>query len=311
MLAGLLSILLCVNEPEHELTGYFLNNKTKNHVILDRESDKTTISIAATGFGYYAWAIAAEDGTIPKETASEWISKSIDYVLEQNPKANHGWLYHFLDNNGKPKFNNEISSVDTAIFYLGAKKAATRLNDQILLNKINNIIDKIDNEWMMTNGDQNPNKKLFSHGLNGSVWLNSDWDEHNEGILLYKLFNIEFKPTKFEPNLPLFVYYYIDCFFPCEENNKNINVAIDWQIKNYGYCGVTACDGPNGYSINNKNIISPLSLWACSKVSPKAAESLAKMKYNKLTPSYDIKSNWAAKDKVGIDFGSCLMMLKN
>jgi len=293
------------------LVDFFIENKTSNYCVLDRRSDKTTVSVAATGFGYYAWAVAEE--VLGHRTVVDWIRKSISHIMSKMPAKNRGWLYHFIDPEGNPKFNEEVSSIDTAIFWLGARRAANKLKDPELKVEIEEQIKKIDIQWMQTNNGQQPEKKLLSHGLfwegDEPIFIGINWDCYNEGWLLYKLFNISFTPQRTEYSLPLFVYYYLTCFYPEEKLfQDNLRAAVLWQINNYGYCGVTACDGPNGYSVNDPNVISPLSVWACSSIK-EAADFLGKIPHDKTTPAYCRYGTWSASDRIGIDDGSCLMMI--
>jgi hypothetical protein len=145
---------------EQVLVNYFIKNQTKYHTVLDRASDPNTVSIASTGFGYYAWVIAVEDGTITREQAINWINSSIDFVLKTNPSKNRGWLYHFTDVEGNPKFTKEVSSVDTAIYYLSAREAARRLKDEPLIQRIETCISKIDMRWMYSDETY----PYFNHG---------------------------------------------------------------------------------------------------------------------------------------------------
>lgn len=302
-------VLLCPFKDEHVLINFFIDNQTQQHCVLDRQSDKTTISVAATGFGYYAWAVGVEEGLLERQKVLDWINASIDYVVSRTPAKNRGWLFHFLDPDGNPKFNKEVSTIDTTLFWLGARKAAAKLADKTLIDKVEGQIKKIDKQWMLTNN------KRFSHGLiwedDKPVFIKHEWDDYNEGFLIYKLFDVSFTPRQTTHSLPLFVYYYLTCFYPDEKLfQDNLKEAVGWQIKNYGYCGVTACDGPDGYVVNDPDVISPLSVWACSMISKEALDYLKKLPCNKTTPAFSHSKCWQAADRLGIDDGSCLMMLK-
>src|SRR5262245_24949499 len=71
-----------VRPPDHVehgvriLIDYFLSEQTPRHLILDRSSDRSTVSVSATGFGYFAWAVAAEDGLLDRSSAIHWINES-------------------------------------------------------------------------------------------------------------------------------------------------------------------------------------------------------------------------------------------
>jgi hypothetical protein len=137
-----------VGHGERALIDYFLTHQTPRHLVLDRSSDRSTVSVAATGFGYFAWAVAVEDGLLDRAAAIRWMNESIDFVVGTNPAKNRGWLYHWTDPEGRPKLNGEVSSIDTVLFWGGAQRAADKLNDPGLIRKVTGGIDAIDRRWM-------------------------------------------------------------------------------------------------------------------------------------------------------------------
>lgn len=304
MIAVILAMMLSFNDSEKPLADYFI----ANHVgigVLDRESDRNTISVAATGFGMCCWAISAQRGYLSHQEALERINKAFDQTIASNPERNRGWFYHFTDTKGLPVMGGEVSSIDTVLFYEGAKKAAKLLDDADLLKKINDQIAKVDVKWMQKDG-------LFSHGLHWvndeAVFLPTQWDHYSEGVLIYRLFDIPYTPTETHPNLPLFVYYYPLCFYDEPEMVRLLMEAVAYQKKEYGHWGKTACDGPHGYACNEHNVISPLSIWAVEFYVPEASEVLAKLPVLPQSPSYHLTSGYVSKDRIGIDVGSCLIL---
>jgi hypothetical protein len=159
---------------------------------------------------------------------------------------------------------------------------------------------------MMKNG-------LFCHGAmwsnNGHSFLGPLWDTNSEGVLVYKLFNVPFKPLDVRYDLPLFVYFYPLCFYNDCELEEHLHKAVDWQFDKYGHCGVTACHGPFGYQINDSSIISPVSLFGISRLSKKADSFLNKLPVHKTTVGYCVRNGWRSRDKYGIDYGSALLLL--
>jgi hypothetical protein len=306
-----------VGHGERALIDYFLTHQTPRHLILDRSSDRSTVSVAATGFGYFAWAVGVEDGLLDRSAAIRWMNESIDFVVGTNPAKNRGWLYHWIDPEGCPKLNGEVSSIDTVLFWGGAKRAADKLNDPGLIRKVADGIAAIDRRWMQTNDGRRPDKKLFSHGLVWSgdgtdAFFDADWDEHySEGVLVYRLLG-EPPPTRTVAlGLPLFVYYYPLCLFPDDPDYRaTLRAAVKWQLSAYGHCGMTACDGPCGYAVGDAGVVSPLSVWACSAVSDEARAFLGRMRHDRTTPSYSVDGTWVANVRIGIDDGSTLMMLR-
>jgi hypothetical protein len=289
---------------EKQLADYFV----ENHVgvgILDRESNRQIISVAASGFGMACLAISADRGYIAEAEAIQRINEIFDRTLEANPEKNKGWLYHYTDTEGNPAFGGEVSSIDSALFYLGARASAEILGDKEFEDKVNDKIRKVDTSLMM-------NGKLFLHGfhwIDGEpAYLPTCWDHYSEGVLIYSLFNKPYDPVEVHYDLPLFVYYYPLCFYNEPEMISSLQKAVKYQQEHYGYWGKTACDGPNGYACNEEDVVSPLSVWAVGGYVTGAEEMLRRIPVSRDTPAYHWKNGWVANDRVGIDLGSCLML---
>ena len=306
-----LLILLALSSVDDEasLEQYFLRNVTAHKMVLDRESDKSTVSVAATGFGYYAWAVAARRGRLSREAAIAWMDESLTFVQQTSPKKNRGWLYHFTDPEGRPKFDGEVSSIDTALFFLGARKAAQTLGDARLSRRVEEMIAAVEVAYMLAPGQE----RYFSHCF---YWEGGrrrfsayTWDDYSEGVLLYRLFNKDFKPRQVRYDLPLFVYYYPLCFYDDPGAASALCKAVEHQLRAHGACGITACDGPGGYCVNDPRIISPLALWAVSRYSEPAATFLRDCPHPRTTPSYCRHTGRVMADRIGIDCGSTLMLV--
>lgn len=302
-----LSLLVVTpQDDEAQLVGYFLKNVTEHKMVLDRESDCTTVSIAATGFGYNAWVYAVRRGLMPRQRAVAWMNESLDFVQKTNPTKNRGWLYHFTDPRGRPKFYSEVSSIDTAIFYAGAHKAALDLDDEFLRKKVDRMIAAVDVNLLLDNG-------YFHHGWlwveDRRVVFTSVWDSNSEGVILYRLFHVEFTPRFVRYDLPLFVYYYPLCFFDDPELEETLCKAVQYQLKTHGVVGITACDGPQGYCVGDPRVISPLAVWAASRYSEQARDYLGHLKVPRVLPSLALTTRKEFWDRLGIDVGSTLMVV--
>ena len=297
------------NTNEVRLVNNFLAARTEKCWTLDRLSRRGVVSCAATGVGFYAYAVAAKRGLIPKETAVAWIRNGFDAMLEVNPKKNCGWLYHFVDTSGKNVWDSEISSIDSVIFYASAEKAARLLQDQDLLNHILAAKSKID-LFLMTDKDG-----IFYHSfewdnlrLIQSKWK---WTAYNEGILIYKYFGKPFKTDKpVEYALPLFVFYYPLAFYEERQWVDHLGKAIDFQVTQTGRFGYTALDGQYGYTINSPYFVSPLAVYSCDRYFPdKVRWQLSQYNVDPLTPSMSINKQWQSQDKVMLDQGIALMLV--
>ena len=266
MFCLIVSLAVCANpNVEDHLDSYFVVYRGSNGLIQDRATTPNIFSIPATGFGMDVWAIMAKDGKMPKAQALQLINRALDFAEYKNQKKNRGWLYHFVDGNGLPRLNSEVSTIDTAIFFLGAKQAAERLGDQKLRDRVSRAIAEIDGKWMMANS---PSQKLFCHGLhwekNRAVFIAQEWGDNSEGVLVYRLFGIPFKPVYSRLDLPLFVYYFPMCFLAKEEFLPSLKAAINYQKTFFGHSGITATDTETGYEAYPQNHISPLCLYAIS-----------------------------------------------
>lgn len=292
---------------ERYLAEYFLRYRTAQGMVQDRETDPRTISCAATGFGFHAWAVASDKGMISRRQAVAWINTGLDHVERTTPPKNRGWLFHFTDPDGRPLMSEEVSTIDTALFYLGARSAARRLGDPELALRVEAMIARIDYRWMMDG-------QYFSMGCywdgENPAFLASHWNDYNEGVLLYRTFCLNFRPRKTSYNLPLFAYYYPLCFYPGDTDySGHLDRAIDYQLEKYGVVGVTACDGPDGYQIGRPDIVSPLAVYAASRWSDRARKELVRIPYGRLTPAYQRNSTWVGRTRLGIDEGSTLMAI--
>lgn len=137
--------MLCAASPELTFIKYFNENRTETGLVLDRNSNKTICSVACSGFDMDVQAISNPQTAIPK------IRQTLKTIRTTNPKSNRGWLFHFIDPQGKPIPGTEVSTIDTAIFYAGALQASKRLKNKDLTEEVNQDIHKIDIKWMIEN----------------------------------------------------------------------------------------------------------------------------------------------------------------
>jgi hypothetical protein len=303
------ALLLLGGAEETPLVNYFFECRTTTGLVLDRDSRNDFVSCAATGFGMNAWAIAAQENRIDKKTAILYIQTAFETTVSRNPQKNRGWLYHFTNLDGTPKQfrrgESEVSSIDTVLFYLNAEQAARRLDAKDLSKRIAEEKVKIDVSWMMRGG-------YISHGFrwNGEKceWINDIWDENSEGVLAYRFFNIPFKPKRIRYDLPLFTYFYPVCFFDDPVYVADLQKAVEYQRKNYGYWGWTACDGPDGYQSHDRKVISPIAIWGLERFVNDGDEELKRWNVSKTTCGYHVEKKWASRDRLAIDYGSCLVL---
>lgn len=304
------ALSLLVGSPDvQRLVDYFSDFRSDTGLTQDRASDTQVYSTAASGFSMAVHARRAEAGQIARDQAVRMVGQTIDTLVKKNPAKNRGWLYHFTDKDGNPAKCQEVSTIDTAIFYASARQAGRLLKDDALNKKIDALIDQVDVRWMVQNS---PSKARICHGLhwlNGtdtSVFIPHEWDDYNEGVIAYKLFGLPFTPRRVDYNLPLFVYYYPLVFDPNNQEIKNhLRKALDYQRENLGHQGTTSGDTAHGYAFFPADYFSPLALFACQSVFPdvKIPDGLPPT-LHMVNP----KTRWTSHDRVGIDEGVAALL---
>jgi hypothetical protein len=310
-----LALLIALFFPpriEEKPLNYFLENRTERCWVLDRSSNKQVTSVAASGFGMASWAIAAQEGRITRIQALEWINRCLDETMAVNGE-NHGWLYHFTDLSGKPTYYKGVSSIDSALFYLGARSAAYRLGDKDLIAKVEGLIACVDRDFMLSKGGTRSDKSYFCHGFfweeGKPKFMAYDWgDEYSEGVLLYRLFNMSYAPKRVSETLPLFVYYYPLCFYREQPMIDLLGRVIDRQVQEHGIVGFTACDGPGGYGVMQADVISPLAVASCEPFHADKVKTVwERVAVSKTTPALQLKTGWVSEDRIGIDDGAYVL----
>jgi hypothetical protein len=295
-------LLLLISLILPQLYDYYPKNRLPNGLVLDRESNRDLVSIAATGFGLYASALECENKSPRREEAIAEFNRTLDTIKRITPAFNRGWLYHFMDASGNPTPGTEVSTIDSALFWLSAQRGATLLRDQSLIDRVNREISLIDVDFMLSP------RGFFYHGFyQCGTTIQCEWDELSEGVLLYKLFNVDFKPLKVKYNLPLFVYYYPLAFYEDEDTMGHLRKAIDWQLVHYQYFGISACDSDEGYVDFNENVVSPLAILSTLRYDERA--QLEYQKYS-LFGSTNLKTGWRSTDRIGIDWLMTFILLK-
>lgn len=304
--AIILAGFLLFPTEEVRLINNFLQTRTEKCWTLDRMSNKTMISVAATGTGFYAYAVASKRGIVSRDTARQWIRTGFDSMLAAN-SGNDGWLYHFLDPCGNPYKNTEISVLDTVIFYAAAEKAAKLLEDKELIEHILTCKAKI-NLAIVTDEDG-----YFYHGFaveDGSrKLLRSKYKNYSEGVFIYKYFDRPFKPVVINYDLPLFCYVYPLAFYQSKDWVNHLGKAIAFQLDQTGRFGYSATDSPGGYSVNSPYILSPLHIKCCERFFPvETGKMLAKLNIDPLTQSVSVNGDWLSKDRILLDDGILLLI---
>lgn len=139
-------------------------------------------SIAATGFGLSALAIAASRELLPAAACEQRVLTTLETVLNQLPHK-HGFLPHYL--NGRTFYivtPKEYSSIDTALFLTGALHASRVFNSAEMDALVRRIYERVDWRWMLNGGNT-----LCMGWDPSSGFQNARWDSYSECLPMYLL----------------------------------------------------------------------------------------------------------------------------
>ena len=167
----------------------------KNGLTLDRvgtdgtrptpgHNSHNVASIAASGFAFTSFCVAAERGWVPKAEAIERTRNALEFFAN---RAFHkdGWFYHWMDyETGERRWRSEISTIDTALLLGGVLTAKQCFSDNKEIGRLaDKISQRIDYPSMQA-GDQ----FLISHGWRPEDgYLKNYWEDYSEQMIIYLL----------------------------------------------------------------------------------------------------------------------------
>jgi hypothetical protein len=154
----------------------------KDRARADGSDTRDLASVAATGFGLSALAIADQRGYIDSDKILERVRISLRYIANRLPTV-HGFYYHFVNmNNGVRALKCELSSIDSALLLCGVLTCRGHFDDDEIQSLSKRICDRVDWHWML-NGDF-----TLSHGWQPEGgFLKSRWDSYSELMMMYLL----------------------------------------------------------------------------------------------------------------------------
>jgi hypothetical protein len=174
---------------------YFLDNQAPNGLVLDRQRNHGSLcasglcSIAATGMGCIAWALAAQEPYRlhrPQEAVSR-IRLALQSALHALPHQN-GILPHFVDSHTGQIFGiDHFSTIETAWMAAGGLWAAAFLHESCLELLARQLAERID--WCYWTAPHESEAPLLRHGQSrDGRFLRSSWDRLNgETVFMYVL----------------------------------------------------------------------------------------------------------------------------
>ncbi len=267
------SFLFFWNEANPE-TG-LIKDRTNNF----REDKSEVASTASVGFGLTAICTAEKRGWITYKEAYGRVLNTLKFYRDKM-YHNHGFFYHFVDmNTGERVGDNEVSSIDTALFLAGALFAGEYFGGDIK-KLANEIYERVDWQWMMAGGD------VLSMGWKPEGgFLAARWGSYSEHMILYLLaigspthpiaastwHNWSRPIGSYAGNIliecpPLFTHQYSHIWVDFRDKHdayaNYFENSVQATLANRAYCielskrfktfsenvwGLTAADGPNGY----------------------------------------------------------------
>ena len=155
--------------------------QVKDRARTEGEDPRIVASIAATGFGLTALAIADRRGYLDRSLIVPRIERTLEFLL--STKHQHGFFYHFIDmRNGDRAFNCEVSSVDTAWLLCGILHAREHFNTPRIDARANELLDRVDWRWMLNGAE------TLAHGWTPERgFLPYRWDSYSELMAMYLL----------------------------------------------------------------------------------------------------------------------------
>ncbi len=248
-------------------------------------------SIAATGFGLSAMAVAARRGYLEYDTARLRVERTLKFLLKTRYRK-RGFYYHYVDmRTGERAWSSEISSVDTAWLLCGVLHAGAHFNTPKIRRMTSELLDAADWRWML-NGDC-----ALCHGWTPERgFLPYRWDSYSEMLAMYLLaagsrtsaipascWDSLKRPQRTQYGLtyidsigPLFIHQYSHAWFDFRgrrdrhadyfENSRlatlaNRHLCIDLAPKFPWYgpelWGVTSSDSKHGYEVWPTDICPP------------------------------------------------------
>lgn len=243
-------------------------------------------SVAATGYALSALAIGASRGWLNREVALKRAVLTVNSVLTK-VQGSHGWYYHFIDwQTGIRQWNSEVSSIDSGLLFAGMLMAERGFEDAKFSALTKQVMDRVDWNWMLTDGGTKPNSLLFCHGWKPeSGFLASRWNSFCEHMFLYILgygfYNnmpdgswaawarphVEYRGLELLVGGPLFMHQMSQGFYDFRDRrdrlgydyfvesvkatqaNRKYCIANPLRFEGYGWdiWGLSASDNPDGY----------------------------------------------------------------
>ena len=317
-----------------------------------------------------ALPIAVENGWITREQGLERAEKTLASM--KGLETVHGFYYHFYtQRTGNPTKGSEVSCIDTALFVAGALVAGEYFGGNVK-TLANEIYELVEWDWYV---NPKTNQFYMGYNAEKEIFSGA-WDYYGEQLIMYflgagspthpiskKVYDGFTRSTVTYGGYPvihswfgsIFTYQFSHAFvdFRGIEDAKGVNwfdnsinatlaahayaqdMSKDYKTLKDGW-GMTACDGPDGYSglygsapsgsgstaHRVDGTVPPCGAIGSICFTPTLVMETMDHYYNTLDgalvgkygfyDAYNLEDGrWIAKDVIGIDKGICLLMIEN
>lgn len=167
------------NAEDEEALGYGLTADVAGRPIS---------SIAAVGFAMCAYLIGVEREYITFDEGFSRVMKTL-HTLKRVDRYK-GFFVHFLKQDTLEVKNHEYSTIDTAIFLMGAITAGEYFGGEVK-KLVNQFVEDVDWEWLVITKN---NKKIFRMAYSevsfqrNNGWCEAVWEEYAEQLMMYILY---------------------------------------------------------------------------------------------------------------------------
>ena len=263
-------------EQTHPVTGL-----VRDRARADGAPSEGMASIAASGFAFAAWAIAAERGWVPRETALARVRLMLRFLVTRAPRK-HGFFYHFmLPATGERAWQCEVSTIDTALCLAGAIVAREYFQDAEVSRLTDEIYAALDWPWFLNGRDI-----LAMSWRDEQGFSRYRWDKYSEHMVMTLLGlgspthplpadtwhrwsrspRVEHAGRRFLAGPPLFMHQFAHAFFDFRDKrdayadyqrnsilatyaHREMCIALASEFPAWGenLWGVTASDSDRGY----------------------------------------------------------------
>ena len=325
-------------------------------------------SIAAVGFALTAYPIGVEQGYITFAQGQERASGTLDTLMGM--ERVNGFFYHFVDlRTGRRAWNSEVSSIDTAILLMGVLTAGEYFGGEVQA-KATRLYREVNWPWFLDESRNmfymayRPEKgfegywdfyaeQLMLYVLAAGSPTYPVGDGPYYGFKRHRAAYGQGKPFIHSWFGSLFTYQFSHAWIDFRDYTDRQGVnwfdnSVEAARAHYAFAvdvqekyrtlgplawGLSACDGPKGYSglygappsgYDNKahkvdDTVPPYAAIASIVFLPEEAAQ-AMLNYFSIEPlkgrygfkdAYNLSQNWYASDVIGIDKGITLLMLAN